>query len=579
MKASDAVALVLAQNKILYGYELIGGMITHLVDSINQLGKTTLTSVHHEQGAAFAAAAVARATHHNILGVALGTSGPGATNLITGIADCWLDSHPCLFLTGQVNTYELKGERNIRQQGFQELDSVALVASITKYAYQVTQIEELLPCLQKAIDMAREGRPGPTLLDIPMDIQRANIDDATVEAILAERSKEIRVEICASDTNAISKRLTSAQKPLVLLGGGAVNACNFPHWLEKLEASGIPYIASLKGAEKIPAHANYLGMLGAYGTRAANYAVQNCDLLLVLGSRMDVRQTGANPKDFARKAEIIQIDLMEGQLNNRVQANVSYNMDLNNFFSSLPLSKVKKNSEWPRWAARLQDYLRLSFVDEYSDWSVSPFIICSILSELTKGYALDYVADVGNNQMWAAHTLRLSPGQSMHHSGGLGTMGFAIPTSIGACNATNKPIIIITGDGGAQLNIQELDIIARDKLPILVIVLNNHALGMVRGFQEMYFEGRNSSTYWNGYTSQFKAIGEAYGIKSIMVDDHDAFAAQVSAFLNSPGPTLIEIIMPDARECRPRLEFGRSIDEQYPTKTFIQAEDLSKSNQ
>ena len=569
MKASDAVALVLAQNDVLYGFELIGGMITHLVDSINQLGKTRLISVHHEQAAAFAAAAVARATHHSILGVALGTSGPGATNLITGIADCWLDSHPCLFLTGQVNTYELKGDRNIRQQGFQELDSVALVDSITKYAYQVRQIEELLPCLQKAIDMAREGRPGPVLLDIPMDIQRADIDDATVEAVLSRRSERAAVEICASDIVDISKRLTSSLKPLILLGGGAVNTRNFPQWLEQLEASSIPYIASLKGAEKIPAHANYLGMLGAYGTRAANYAVQNCDLLLVLGSRMDVRQTGAKPDDFARNAEIIQIDLMDGQLNNRVRANIAYLMELNSFFSSLPLSEVKKNSAWPLWAAELRAHLQSSFVDEYTDWSISPFIICSTLSELTKGHAVDYVADVGNNQMWAAHTLRLSQGQSMHHSGGLGTMGFAIPTSIGAYNATNKPIIVITGDGGAQLNIQELDIIARDKLPVLVIVLNNHSLGMVRGFQEMYFEGRNSSTYWSGYTSQFKAIGQAYGVKSIMTDSHDDFAAHVSTFLKSPVPTLIEVTMPDARECRPRLEFGRSIDEQYPTKKIM----------
>lgn len=567
MKASDAVALVLAQNKVLYGYELIGGMITHLVDSINQLGKTKLVSVHHEQGAAFAASAVSRATHHEVLGVALGTSGPGATNLITGIADCWLDSHPCLFLTGQVNTYELKGERNIRQQGFQELDSVALVSSITKYAYQIRHVEELLPCLQKAIDVAREGRPGPVLLDIPMDIQRAEIDDAAVHAFLMPRTEQPAAPLQAADLRAINDALACARNPLILLGGGAVNTRNFAQWFRQLEASGIPYVASLKGAEKIPAGANYLGMLGAYGTRAANHAVQNCDFLLVLGSRLDVRQTGAKPDDFARKAKVFQIDLMEGQLNNRVKAHASYVMELNTFFAHFALSKLQENTAWATWAADLRAEFDQSFVDEYTDWSVSPFVICSTLGALTKGRAVDFVADVGNNQMWAAHTLRLSHGQSMHHSGGLGTMGFAIPAAIGACNAGNKPVIVITGDGGAQLNIQELDIIARDQLPVLVIVLNNHSLGMVRGFQEMYFEGRNSSTYWNGYTSQFKAIGEAYGINSMVSSSHDAFAAQVSRFIESPRPTLIELMMPDARECRPRLEFGRSIDQQLPEKT------------
>ncbi|KTB65708.1 thiamine pyrophosphate-binding protein [Pseudomonas allii] len=566
MKASDAVALVLAQNKVLYGYELIGGMITHLVDSINQLGKTKLVSVHHEQAAAFAASAVARATHHEVLGVALGTSGPGATNLITGIADCWLDSHPCLFLTGQVNTYELKGDRNIRQQGFQELDSVALVSSITKYAYQIRHVDELLPCLQQAIDIAREGRPGPVLLDIPMDIQRAELDDAQVQALLAPQAEQAATELHAPDVEAIGSALASAQRPLILLGGGAVNTRSFAQWLEQLETSGIPFVASLKGAEKIPASANYLGMLGAYGTRAANYAVQNCDFLLVLGSRMDVRQTGAKPDDFARKARIVQIDLMEGQLNNRVQAHASHVMELNTFFARFTLSKLPKNAAWLGWTTQLQNDFEHTFVDEYADWSVSPFLIFSALAKETKGFAVDYVADVGNNQMWAAHTLRLSRGQSMHHSGGLGTMGFAIPTAIGVCNAGQKPVIVITGDGGAQLNIQELDIIARDRLPVLVVVFNNHSLGMVRGFQEMYFEGRNSSTYWNGYSSQFKAIGEAYGIESAVVTTHDAFTAQVRSFVGSPQPTLIELMMPDARECRPRLEFGRSIDEQLPEK-------------
>jgi acetolactate synthase-1/2/3 large subunit len=191
-------------------------------------------------------------------------------------------------------------------------------------------------------------------------------------------------------------------------------------------------------------------------------------------------------------------------------------------------------------------------------------VLFGALSELTEGRALDYVVDVGNNQMWAAHTLRLSPSQAMHHSGGLGTMGFAIPAAVGACIAGHKPVVVITGDGGAQLNIQELDIIARERLPILTVVLNNHSLGMVRGFQEMYFEGRNSSTYWDGYTSQFKALGEAYGIDSRSVIDLETFKSAVVEFLANGKPMLIEVLMPDARECRPRLEFGRPIHEQSP---------------
>lgn len=562
MKASDAVAKVLAKNNVLFGFELIGGMITHLVDSINQLGATKLVSVHHEQGAAFAAGAVARVTNHQTMGVALGTSGPGATNLITGVADCWLDSHPCLFLTGQVNTYELKGDREIRQQGFQELDSVALVSSITKYAYQIKHVDELIPCLQKAIDIARDGRPGPVLLDIPMDIQRADVCESVLDdCVPAQRSGGTR-EFPALAL--IAQKLKSASRPLVLIGGGAVNAEHFSEWLRLISELNIPHVASLKGAEKVTASDCYFGMLGAYGTRAANFAVQNCDLLLVLGSRLDVRQTGAQPDDFARHAEIIQIDLEPGQLNNRVQAEHSFVGDLGDFFAGFNRLSGLANSAWPQWVDRLQEVFVTTFVDEYTDWSISPFVLFTELSRLSAGHGVEFVADVGNNQMWAAHTLRLGPNQSMHHSGGLGAMGFAIPAGVGACYASGKHVVVITGDGGAQLNIQELDIIARDNLPILTVVLNNHSLGMVRGFQEMYFEGRSSSTYWDGYTSQFRAIGEAYGIRSVVITSTQAFEHAVEAFFAGNAPMLLEIQMPDARVCRPRLEFGKAIDQQMP---------------
>ncbi|MEA3234838.1 thiamine pyrophosphate-binding protein [Pseudomonas mosselii] len=565
MKASDAVAKVLADSNVLYGFELIGGMIAHLVDSINLLGKTKLVSMHHEQGAAFAASAVARATDHKVMGVALGTSGPGATNLITGIADCWLDSHPCLFLTGQVNTHELKGDRPIRQQGFQELDSVALVSSITKYAYQVTHVDELIPCLLKAIRIAREGRPGPVLLDIPMDIQRAEIDDGVLDQLLSSWSAEsAAVGAQQRRFDDVWTLLASARRPVFLIGGGAVNVSGFDQWLSEVDRLGIPHVASLKGAEKLTASEHYLGMLGAYGTRAANHAVQHCDLLVVFGSRMDVRQTGAKTETFAANAHIVQFDLEQGQLDNRVKAQQSIQADLKTVFADFSARADAFTPAPQDWRARLAEVFEQSFVDEYTTWSVSPFALLSSLNELTAGRALDYVADVGNNQMWAAHTLRLSPGQAMHHSGGLGTMGFAIPAAVGACIAADKPVIVITGDGGAQLNIQELDIIAREQLPILTIVMNNHSLGMVRGFQEMYFEGRNSSTYWQGYTSQFQALGAAYGIHSLSVADLDAFKAAVADFLAGGKPMLIEVLMPDARECRPRLEFGRPIDEQSP---------------
>lgn len=564
IKASDAIAKVLVANDIKYGFELIGGMITHLLDSINQLGETKLVSMHHEQGAAFAAGAISRATNHREMGVALATSGPGATNLITGITDCWLDSHPCLFITGQVNTYELKGNKPIRQQGFQELDIISVVQSITKYAYQVTSAEELIPCLQQAIDVAREGRPGPVLLDIPMDLQRASLNEGILAYLENHIRRKLEVDFPSEDFQNLLRELSIAKKPLFLIGGGAVNAESFKDWLGCLLESNLPYVASLKGSEKITATQNYYGLIGAYGTRAANHAIQNCDLLIVVGSRMDIRQTGAQVDDFARKAKIIQIDIDDAQLNNRVIPTHTLQTDAESFFKEFLNADISYRKEKSTWTGELDKYFEHTFADEYSDWTVSPFKLFSLLNDFLKHEKVQFVADVGNNQMWAAHTIRLGEKQSIHHSGGLGTMGFAIPSAIGAHYATQGAVVVITGDGGAQLNIQELDIIAREQLPILIMVLNNASLGMVRGFQELYFEGRNSSTYWEGFSSKFKHIGEAYNIQSFAADTLSDCAKVIKAFKNNPTPYLLEVIMPDARECRPRLEFGAPLDKQIP---------------
>lgn len=569
MKASDVIAKVLSANNVTVGFELIGGMIAHLVDSINVLGETKLISLHHEQAAAFAAGGVARATNNNNLGLALGTSGPGATNLVTGIADCWLDSNPCIFITGQVNTHELKGKRNIRQQGFQELDIVSIVKSITKYAVQIETAADIVTELQKAIDIAVSGRPGPVLIDIPMDLQRAEIDESTltylagktaVTSSLTELNKETKTQLQDALTS-----LSIAKQPLFIIGGGAVNEPSFAVWQEQVARLRIPHVASLKGSEKTPALDGYWGMIGAYGTRTANYAVQNADVIIVLGSRLDVRQTGADVGDFARLAtRIIQIDLDPAQLDNRVKGHVSIHASCEQFYQEY-LESISNNLEMcPNWLTTLEQHWQNKFINEYEELTISPFNICAILSKRFAKQPVHFVTDVGNNQMWVAHSLLLSPSQMIHHSGGLGAMGFGIPTAIGVHYATNYNVVSISGDGGAQLNIQELDIIARENLPMLTIVVNNESLGMVRAFQEMYFEGRNQSTYWQGYSSSFCEIGKAYQMKSLRIETEAEFDAAVLAFTENPIPTLLEVVMRDARECKPRLAFGNPIDKQYP---------------
>ncbi|RZA06125.1 MAG: thiamine pyrophosphate-binding protein, partial [Moraxellaceae bacterium] len=277
MKASDAIALLLAENDFDYAFELIGGMITHVIDSIGSLGRTRIVSMRHEQGAAFAAAGACRAGNRKKYALALGTSGPGATNLITGIADCWLDNIPCLFITGQVNTHEQKGDKKIRQQGFQELEIVDLVKSITKYAVKITKIDDLLPELQKAILLSREGRRGPVLVDIPMDLQRAEIEDEIVfKAVYDVTGKKYpsgqHSELSRAEIESLKSIVAGSQKPLVLLGGGVNDSDLKVELIACMKAKRVPYVASLRGAERTAATENYLGMIGSYGTRAANNA-------------------------------------------------------------------------------------------------------------------------------------------------------------------------------------------------------------------------------------------------------------------------------------------------------------------
>lgn len=324
MKASDALAKFLIAHQVQTCFELVGGMITHLLDSFAESGQFNIISMHHEQAAAFAAEGVARQTKGKTIAVAMGTSGPGATNLITGIGSCWFDSIPCLFITGQVNTRELKGNRGIRQQGFQELDIVEVACSLTKYAVRVNKVDDLLPELHKALSLALSGRQGPVLLDIPNDIQRADISDSLLEQWLnTPLDISYSSEVSISDSNKLDVLCKDAQRPLICIGGGARWADAMDQWLTVADVLGIPYVSTLMGHERVVARNGYFNMIGSYGNREANWAVQHCDLLIVVGARLDVRQTGADVDDFARQARVVQIDIDPNQLNNRVQADLS----------------------------------------------------------------------------------------------------------------------------------------------------------------------------------------------------------------------------------------------------------------
>lgn len=565
MKASDAVAKFLIVHKVQTCFELVGGMITHLLDSFAESGQFNIVSMHHEQSAAFAAEGVARHTKSQTIAVAMGTSGPGATNLLTGIGSCWFDSVPCLFITGQVNTRELKGDRAIRQQGFQELDIVSVAYSLTKYAVRVDEAEKLLPELHKALSMALSGRLGPVLLDIPNDVQRAEIPDELVEQWL-----NIPLEISTGSgiTPDELKQLVmlcrDAQRPLICIGGGARWAEAMDSWLLAADALGIPYVATLMGHERVVARHNYFNMIGSYGNREANWAVQNCDLLIVIGARLDVRQTGSDVEDFARHARVVQIDIDPAQLNNRVQADLSICATAESVFKAFSIQASIFPNLDNNWLLNLVKQRDRAEPNEYADWEISPSELFKKLNDRLATQPVDYVCDVGNHQMWAAQNVRLSPKQAVHYSGGMGAMGFALPAALGVAIQSQNKVVVITGDGSLQINIQELDTLNRLGLNMTIIVMNNSVLGMVKNFQDMYFDGRDQSTK-KGYSSpSFTDIAIAYGIEAHRVES----AAEMDRFVNviaeHKGPLLIELMMEGATECRPRLAFGSKLDEQFP---------------
>ncbi len=565
MKASDALAKFLIAHRVQTCFELVGGMITHMLDSLAESGQFNIVSMHHEQSAAFAAEGVARFTKGKTIAVAMGTSGPGATNLITGIGDCWFDSVPCLFITGQVNTRELKGERAIRQQGFQELDIVEVVGSLTKYAVRVDRPEDLLAELHKALSAALSGRQGPVLLDIPNDVQRVDIPDALVENWLSKplaihSGPEVRPDLL-KELEALCR---DAQRPLICIGGGARWADAMDDWLLAADTLGIPYVSTLMGHERVVARNNYFNMIGSYGNREANWAVQNCDLLIVIGARLDVRQTGADVDDFARKARIVQIDIDPAQLGNRVHADLNVCATAESFFQAFPLRAAAFPKLDPNWTVELSKRREQARFNEYADWEISPSELFNKLNHLLAKQPLDYVCDVGNHQMWAAQSLRLSPEQAVHYSGGMGAMGFAFPTALGIALQSRHKTIVISGDGSMQINIQELDTLNRLGLDLTIIVMNNSVLGMVKNFQDMYFDGRDQSTK-KGYSSpSFTDIAKAYGIAAHRINNAADMDRVLPLISNHKGPLLIEVMMEGATECRPRLAFGSKLDEQFP---------------
>jgi acetolactate synthase-1/2/3 large subunit len=522
--------------------------------------------MHHEMAASIAAEGYARAS--NNIGVAMATSGPGATNMITGIASCFFDSIPCLFITGQVNTYEFKFNKPVRQIGFQEADIVHIVEPITKKALLITNEEKIRYALEELFFLASQGRPGPVLLDIPLNIQRAEIDPTKLpEFSIAEGPAE---EISAETIDQLVSLLSAASRPIILAGGGVRLAQAQEQLAQFVRKTHIPVVTSLMGLDAF-AHddPSYIGMIGTYGNRYANLAVANSDLLLALGTRFDTRQTGTKPETFARKATIVHVDIDPAELNNKVQADYPIHMDIKRFLELLNGSSLEVDHTalipWKKHIQRCK--IKYPAYVEPTAPHIVPGYFISKLSRQTPDDAV-ICLDVGQIQMWTAQTFEVRRQQRILTEGGMASMGCALPLAIGASFAKpDHTIVAITGDGGFQLNIQELQTLYHHQLPVKIVLLNNNCYGMIRQFQQQYLDGRFQSSVIGYSAPDFQDVVRSYKIRTFKITRNSEIDHALNMLFDDKQPALLEVEIDMNCSATPKLSVNKPVEDQEPLLT------------
>ncbi len=521
----------------LFGYP--GGAIMPVYDAIYDSGLDHLLC-RHEQGAAMAAIGYARATGQ--VGVCIATSGPGATNLITGLADALLDSVPIVAITGQV------ASPFIGTDAFQEVDVLGLSLACTKHSFIVQHIDELPEIIAKAFHIAQSGRPGPVLIDIPKDIQFAPtaLRPMVLEKALPEPQEPHN--LAAAQT-----LLRQAKRPILYVGGGVGMANAVDAVREWVKTSQIPTVSTLKGLGVIaPDYPLSLGMLGMHGTKAANYAVQECDLLIAFGARFDDRVTG-KLDTFAPNAKIIHADIDIAEINKLRQADVALRGDLIEAANALALPL--DIAPWRDDIQRLKQQFDFRYTENQGDGDIDPWALIYTLSQRKPRNAI-ITTDVGQHQMWSAQHMQHFAPHNYITSAGLGTMGFGLPAAVGAAKARPQdPVILITGDGSFMMNIQELGSVKRAKLPVKILLLDNQRLGMVRQWQSLFFKGRHSQTILED-NPDFVTLAAAFGIAGERIEQAGEVSAALDRLLNAQGAYLLHVCIHEDENVWPLVPPG-----------------------
>lgn len=582
MKLADYVVDYLVSLGTRHVFLVTGGAIIHVVDAAyrRSLEKKDIKCicVQHEQAGAMAAEVYSRLGPG--LGVALSTSGPGATNLITGMCGCWFDSIPALFITGQVGTPESceSVPTNPRQIGFQETDIVSMVLPIAKFAAKVMDAKKIKYFLDKAVYMAKEGRPGPSLIDLPLDLQVEDIDPAALAGFDPAREKEEdkRDSLASIEEKIvrIAGLMEKAERPILLLGSGVKLAGAEKEAIELSERLGYPIVVSWGGFDIIPHdHPQFVGHIGVFGNRGANFAVQNADLVISIGSRLDTRQTGGRVSTFARGAKKVMVDIDPNEINKGrgLAIDIGIAADAKTFLKAA-LHRIGgiRTPDIAAWRKRTEEWKRIyPGVTREQQEQKEPISAYGFLKKLSdvvpEGETI--IADEGGNLIWTMQSFGIKKGQRIISTFANSPMGYALPAAIGASVALgNRPVICIDGDGGFQLNIQELQTVRYYRLPVKMLILNNRSMGIMKQFQDLYFNSNYyASSPEHGYSApDFVKVAEAYGIEAFRIAGADEIQSGIARFMKHNGPVLCDVFIDENQKLDPKLTFGRPLEDMAP---------------
>ncbi|MCX7177187.1 MAG: thiamine pyrophosphate-binding protein [Proteobacteria bacterium] len=574
MKLSDYVADFLARQGIRHIFAVTGGASLHLIESVANHPDIDYVCPHHEQAGAMAADGYARVTGN--LGAAVATSGPGGTNMITGICCAWYDSVPVLFLTGQVATFRFKGTTGVRQMGFQETDIVDICRSITKYAVTVIDAKSIRYELEKAAWIAREGRPGPVLVDIPDNVQREEIEPEALEGFQPPPvvPKETPDKLVAAVAKCL-EWIQQAERPMVVLGWGVHLANAENEALAFIERLGLPVNPTWGAADLLAeSHPLRCGTFGTHGTRFGNFAIQNADLVISIGSRLDTHMIGSPFSNFCRGGRKVMVDIDATEINKFAQFDLHIDLPIVADAKVFLAEAVRQSANQVApaigpWRARINDWKsRYPEVqpNHFRSSTLNPYVFIKALSDAASEGDV-FFADTGCGVAWMSQAFQFKTGQRFFSAFNNTPMGHGLPAAIGACLALNKKrIVCVAGDGGLMMNIQELNTVIYHKLPVKIFVLNNHGYSMIQQTQDQWLNSKYEASSEAGGLGfpDFHKLAEVLGFDTLTIKSNQEASDNIQAFLDAPGPGFCNVEIRPEERVVPQVKYGRPIEDSEP---------------